>query len=456
MRYTIYLSFLLLFSCSGLFSQETESVLDEYIRFGLDNNLSLKQKHSDWLEAEMKLKQAKGLFYPEISLNARYTIADGGRVIEFPVGDLLNPVYSTLNLLTASDRFPQIENEEFPFLRPTEHETKLRLTQPILNTDIFYNKKISENRLNIKHADIRSYRRTLVFEIKQAYFNHLKAREILDLLNNTLPVLEENLRVNRSLYENNKVTRDVILRSESEISQLEENIAAAEGSVEVSAAYFNFLLNRDLSEGIEISKIDLPLLQDKPDVYIDRAVEQREELLKLQYYSHLAQNNLDMNKAGRLPEIFAVVDYGFQGEEYSFTEEDDFVMASVVLKWNIFKGFQERSQITEARIMNEKIDYQIEETQNMIRLEVMNTWYDFISARKKLEASRENSRTASEVFRMVNKKYSENQASLLQFMDARNNMTVAAQNVIINTWDTLIRYAELEKAAALYSINNEN
>jgi outer membrane protein TolC len=92
----------------------------------------------------------------------------------------------------------------------------------------------------------------------------------------------------------------------------------------------------------------------------------------------------------------------------------------------------------------------------MIRLEVMNTWYDFISARKKLEASRENSRTASEVFRMVNKKYSENQASLLQFMDARNNMTVAAQNVIINTWDTLIRYAEFEKAAALYSINNEN
>ena len=41
------------------------------------------------------------MFLPDISMNARYTVARGGRIIEFPVGDLLNPVYITLNMLTA-------------------------------------------------------------------------------------------------------------------------------------------------------------------------------------------------------------------------------------------------------------------------------------------------------------------------------------------------------------------
>ena len=92
-------------------------VLQAYITEGLQSNLGLKQKQLDYASNLSALKEAKGLFFPDLSLNARYTVADGGRIIEFPVGDMLNPVYTTLNTLTGSNLFPQIENEEFPFLR---------------------------------------------------------------------------------------------------------------------------------------------------------------------------------------------------------------------------------------------------------------------------------------------------------------------------------------------------
>ncbi len=430
--------------------QQAESVLEDYIQTGIENNLSLKQRESDWKEASMRLQQAKGLFYPDISLNARYSVADGGRIIEFPVGDLLNPVYSTLNTLTSSNRFPLIDNEEFPFLRPTEHETKLRLVQPLFNTDIFYNKKISENNLDIKYTDIQRYKRSLVFEIKQAYFNYLKAVELLHLLEGTMPVLKENLRVNTRLFENNKVTRDVLLRSESEISGLEENIAAARGSLKVARAYFNFLLNRPLDEAIATDFPEVPVMVSDLDVYMNTAMENSEELKKLEQYSELAENNLSRNRTGRLPELFAVIDYGFQGEEYHFTSDDDFVIASIVFKWDLFEGLQKRSQIAEARIMNEKVSYQMEEARQLVRLEVMNSWHDYLASREKLEASEDNAATASEIFRMINKKYKQNQASLLEFMDARNNMTRTKQDAIINSYDVLIRYAAFEKAAGLF------
>lgn len=456
MRFSLIYILFIGFTTQILYSQQQESdVLEEYIQKGIENNLSLKQKESDWKEANMRLKQAKGLFYPDLSLNARYSVADGGRIIEFPVGDLLNPVYSTLNMLTSTERFPMIENEEFPFLRPTEHETKLRLVQPLFNTDIFYNKKISENNLDIKYSDMQTYKRSLVFEIKQAYFNYMKAVELLHLLENTMPVLEENLRVNNRLFENDKVTKDVILRSESEISRLEENIAAANGNVNVARAYFNFLLNRPLDEAIAPDFPEVPVVFPELENYMAIGIENREELKKLDHYSELADNNLSRNRAARFPELFAVVDYGFQGEEYSFTSEDDFVIASLVFKWELFKGLQEKSRITEAEIMKEKVEYQMEEAREMIRLEIMNTWHDYLASGKKLEASEDNAETASEIFRMINKKYKQNQASLLEFLDARNNMTRAKQNAVINTYDTLIRYAAFEKAAGLYELKNE-
>ncbi|MBE0654634.1 MAG: TolC family protein [Bacteroidales bacterium] len=444
---------ILILLSSTAFSQFTQDEqLHEYIRTGLENNLNLKQREADWLQASLRLGQAKGMFYPDLSLNARYTVADGGRIISFPVGDLLNPVYSTLNMLTSSSNFPEIENEQFPFFRPKEHETKLRLVQPLLNTDIFYNKQIRQNDLDIRFADMASYRRSLVFEIKQAYYNYLKAVELLNLLENTRPVLEENLRVNKSQYGNDKVTADVLMRSESEILKLNESIASANASVQVSIAYFNFLLNRDLEEPILSSLPELPLVPADVEEYTQRALESREEITRLEHYSELAGNNLGMNKASKFPDVFAVVDYGYQGEDYRFTSDDDFVMASIVLKWDLFKGFQERSKISEARIMEEKVDLQLQEAENLIRLEVLNTWYELISAQKKLDASRAYAVTASEIFRMIQKKYGQDQTSLLEFLDARNNMTMAGQEAIINTWDLMIRWAAFERAIGMYDI----
>ncbi|MGC9342784.1 MAG: TolC family protein [Bacteroidales bacterium] len=453
---SIYLTGLLMIIFTVLQGQEMqETQLDMYIRAGLENNLALKQKESDWKEASLMLKEAKGLFYPDLSLNARYSVADGGRTIDFPVGDLLNPVYSTLNVLTSSNNFPSIENEEFPFLRPTEHETKLRLVQPLLNTDIFYNRKIQENNLEIEYGDLKSYKRSLVFEIKQAYYNYIKAIELLHLIENTMPVLEENLRVNQRLYDNDKVTRDVVLRSESEIRKMQENLEAARGSVEVSEAYFNFLLNRELNETIVPEISEIPAMPMDVEPYLERAVNSREEIIQLEEFSELAENNLKLNKASRAPELFAVVDYGFQGEKYRFTSDDDFVIASLVFKWDLFKGLQERSKVSKAAIASEKVNYKLQETEKLIRLDVLKTWYDLIASWKKLQASESNSEASSEAFRIIAKKYGQSQASLLEFMDARNNMTRSEQDVIINTYDLLIKYASFEKAAALYEFENE-
>ena len=57
------------------------------------------------------LKEAQSLFLPKVSLQADYFLAGGGRTVDFPAGDILNPVYATLNQLTEGNNFPTVENQ---------------------------------------------------------------------------------------------------------------------------------------------------------------------------------------------------------------------------------------------------------------------------------------------------------------------------------------------------------
>ena len=99
-------------------AQTPSATLDAYVAEGLQSNLALKGQNLSLEKSLRVLDEAKGLFLPTLDLNARYSLAAGGRTIEFPVGDLLNPVYGTLNQMTGSDRFPTLQNVNTPFLRP--------------------------------------------------------------------------------------------------------------------------------------------------------------------------------------------------------------------------------------------------------------------------------------------------------------------------------------------------
>ena len=85
-----FLPGLLFFNVDG---NAQNTTLQAYIKDGLENNLALQQKKDDYSKSIEVLREANGMFFPSVSLNARYTTAQGGRVIEFPVGDLLNGVY---------------------------------------------------------------------------------------------------------------------------------------------------------------------------------------------------------------------------------------------------------------------------------------------------------------------------------------------------------------------------
>lgn len=448
------ISLLLLFSATAA---GEEDILKNYIKEGLVSNLALQQQAFDLQKSLKALEEARGLFLPSLDLIARYSRAQGGRSIEFPVGDIINPMQETLNQLLQEQVFPaNIENVSIPFLREEEQETKMRIVQPIFEPKILYNYKIQKNLANSRSAEKDAFARQLVNEIKSAYFNYLRTIQILQLIDRTDELLTENLRVSERLFQNNKETEEVVLRAKVELSELDQNRAIAEKNHVLAAAYFNFLLNRDLDAEIIILSDDVLTFDHSFDLTSAEinALAHREEFVQLYQAIEASGNSIKLANSAYLPRLNFVFDFGFQGTNYAFGKDDDFWQASLLLQWNLFNGFSDRARKQQAQLEKRRLETQYAELEKRIELEVTEAYHNLLVAAKTVLASNDRVKSAAKSFNIINRKYTEGITPQIEFLDARNTLTRSEANLIISRYEYQIRLAEFERSAALYSLEN--
>ena len=127
---------LLLGGWGGALQAQTSVVLEDYIQIGLEKNPRTQRQRLSLQQSDLQIKQAKALAQPSLAFNANYTRAVGGRKLDFPIGDLLNPAYNALNAINPQFMFPTLENQQIQFLPDNFHETKLTFAYPLYNTDI--------------------------------------------------------------------------------------------------------------------------------------------------------------------------------------------------------------------------------------------------------------------------------------------------------------------------------
>src|SRR5690606_32708250 len=129
------------------------------VQMAWDNDSWLKSKAAQSEAAGYSLKESKSLYMPVASLGAQYTLAAGGRSIDLPVGDLLNPVYSALNGLTMSNQFPNIPNVKEQFLPNNFYDARLRVTQPVYQPEIKVLQEVRKVSLDMKDLEVKAYKR---------------------------------------------------------------------------------------------------------------------------------------------------------------------------------------------------------------------------------------------------------------------------------------------------------
>lgn len=427
--------------CSGaiLKAQEKAPLLNAYITEALQENLALQQENLELQSSLQALKQARGLFLPSLDIEARYSRANGGRTIDFPIGTIINPIYETLNALLGAPAFNQrLEDQQIALIREEEHDSRIRVTQPLFNRQIYNQYRIRQQQQLVQQAKTSAFARHLVAEVKTAYYQFITAAAIVQLMRETVVLLEENLRISKSLYNNNKVTRDAVFRAQAELSKAKQDLLEAQSNRQLSRSAFNFLLNRPLETAIETDNPENVGNQTFPNLEAATAsaLQSREEFRQLAAARAASGHAVGLEKSRFLPSLTLVADYGYQGESYNFGSEQDFWMASLVLRWNLFNGGQDHARVQKARIAALQLDNQRLILEDQIRLSVQQSHADLQVALAGVEAALEQLTAARGAYKIVDRKYREGLTSQIDYLDARNRLTasevgkIAAENLL--------------------------
>ena len=423
---------------------QAQQILETYIQEGLANNLVLKEKNASLEQSLLALKDTKSFFLPSMDFGASYTLAEGGRTIAFPVGDLLNPVYSTLNKLTNSSSFPQIPNVSEQLLPDNFYDTRFRTTLPLLNTDIKYQNQIRKEQVNWSSYQVEIYRTTLIQDIRVAYFSFCAAHSSIEILKNTLQLVTQNLKDTRSLVENGKGLPAAVLRAESELEQVKSMLLEAENKTVNAAQYLNFLVNKPLEQSVPFEAIPLDLSQ-LDQLLAEDIQEQNPELRAMQSMESIQQTLLKSGKNYWVPKISTYTDLGSQGFDWSFDSQSRYLIWGLNFSVPVFQGGRNQNQIQKNVIGLESIQRQKELVNQKLNLslqiqknEVKTLFSGLQSAEKKLLA-------ATAYLKLIDRGFKEGSQSLLEFIDARNQFTQAELQKTISEYKLQMALAQLER-----------
>jgi outer membrane protein TolC len=439
--------------CSGsALGQTGHKQLDDYIVTAFAQNQGLKQQQFDLDKSMYALKEAKAMYLPTVSMLGSYTKSAGGRTIDVPVGDLVNPIYTALNQLTNSNRYQMQQNQSF-LLNPNNfYDAKLRTSLPLINAEIRYNQLIKKQLITSQQAAVNVYKRALVLDIKSAYYRYYQALQGMATYNSAMLLIKENIRENESFLRNGVRNGTALLRAQTEQEKTNASLIQAQRNIQNARSYFNFLLNRPLQDSIKTDSVAIADIITAPDTTAGTG--NREELKQLRTMQQVYKLDYRLQKSGFIPKLSTFIDLGSQGADFKVNDKTRYYLWGVNLQWDLFTGGQRKYRAEQSRASLNSTTAQLDQTLQSLQLQLDQTYNNYQSAKAAYKSTAAQLAFAKKYYNDQLKAYRAGQLLYLELVDAQDQLTSARLQIADAQAALQISLAELERNQATYPINN--
>ena len=452
-----YLLLLLLsiFSAQSPGLAQNDNYLRNYISAGLKNNLALQSSRENLKTYDARLGQALSMFMPRLDASTRYTRAGGGRSFVFPLGSMMNPLYELAGLPT------RFKDEEVPFLRTEEHDTKLEVIQPVFNLAIWNNYAMQNKRSDFGRFEYKTSELGTIYSVKDAYYNYAKCAQLVNIRTYALVLAMGALQTSKSLYQAEKSPKTDVLRAEVTASQMKQELLNSRNMLKLAANAFNNLINQEPSSHIQYDTLSMEDLLH-PDLIksfkpamtqeeaLNMGLNSRPELKQLEYGIESISSARSAITADYYPNLSLVFDYGWQGEKYDINTKNDYWQLHTMIKWNLFAGFETNLKSQELEAQMSSMNLARESAKQLIKMDVSNNYLSLISALEQFETAKIAYQSANENFNLNSLKYNEGMNNFITLLDAETALNLSREQLAISYYDILSSKAKLDKSLGVF------
>jgi outer membrane protein TolC len=430
-----------------------ESTLENYISEAFKNNQGLQGQQLQLEKSMYALKEARSLFLPNISFGASYSKADGGRTIDLPIGDLFNPVYKSLNQLTNSTAFPNLQNQSILLNPDNYYDARFHTSLSLINSEIYYNEKIKNENISQQKAAVNVYKRELVKEIKTAYYKYYQAVKAEEIYNNALMLVNENIRMNQSLLKNGMRNSTALTRSETEKQKIEASITQASGNRKNVQAYINFLMNQSLESPVILDTASFITENQTLTSIMNSNTDGREELQELQSVIQTHELNKKLQSSYLVPKLNTYLDLGSQGFKFQYNNKTQYYVWGLNLEMNLFAGGLHKYRIQQANVGKLAAESSYKESSAQMQMQLVQSVNNLHTAISDYYNAKTQLSLAEKYYTDQNKVYRAGQLLYIELLDALTQLTNARLQLAVTIANMQVAYADTERNAATYPLN---
>jgi outer membrane protein len=299
--------------------------------------------------------------------------------------------------------------------------------------------------LESSRADLRDTVQKIILGVKQAYYERLRARRLMDINDETVKQLEQHLETAKGFYEVGVKPKFDVTKAEVDLSNARLNLLKAENTFRIAVVTLNNALGMpeappyDVEEDVAYQKYAAGDL----DSSLKKAYLTRPDLQSLLWKKEAAQRSIALAKKDYYPVLSGNAGYGWSGEKPPL-ENGWNIGAS--LNFDLFSGFSTKYQTDEAVAVLDVLRANEESLRQTIRLEVEQSLANLQEAEKRILTAEISVKQAEENLDLAQGRYAAGVGNPLEVTDAllaQGNARTALSGAL---YDRKIAEANLEKA----------
>ncbi len=412
--------------------------LQQAIDYAYQHQKDVVNAQFDEQIATAKVKETFGIGLPQISAS-------------FDVKD-----YITLNYL-----FPGIfaggepgTFVGFPIKTPSYNASAgVQATQILFDGTYLVGLKASKTYKELSQKNVTRTKIETAVTVSKAYYNVLVSRERMKLLAANVDRIQKLRDDTKALFENGfveKIDYDRVALTYNNIATEKENVSRL---IVLGEFMLKYQIGMDINSTLVLAD-SLSADQIKnPSVSAEKTdVSGRIEYSLLQTQQHLQQLDLKRYRSHYLPSL---VLYGNlytveQRPKFNIFADEKwyptgFVGATLTLP--LFDGMQGRQKINQSKLSLKKIDAEIQNTTNGLKLETEASRTVLLNAIASFNTQQQNLELANEVVRVTKAKYDQGVGSNLEVVSAETSLREAQTNYYNSLYDALVAKVDLDKAS---------
>lgn len=430
----LILFFLILMS-GILIAQEISLSLEEARDMALSNNHSIKMSVKERESAEYQKKASKTRFLPSLSFNgAYYTKGDQWKFQKgperLPVYDLSDPD----NPLQVANHFAMLKIDE-NIGSKNSYLFSFSLAQPIFTGGkIIAQYNIASNLADISVKKEELSRHETLLKIDQAYWQTVSLQKKLISALAYRETVENHLRNIENYHTEGFVTENEVLKVRVKYNEAQLLVLKAENGVKLSKMALNQLIGLPLNTEIILTDETIAnTFTVNQHINLDDVFKSRPEIEMAQKGVDISRNYNNITRSRYMPNIALQASYQFTNPNpyNSFKNEfgNDWTLA-LVAQMELFHWNERGNLNSAARKSYESSLIRLEETKELISLDVKQAEYKLIEAEKRESLTKSSFIQAERNLQITNDKFYEGLV--------KNTDVLEAQTLWHNAWSEWI------------------